>query len=236
MEREKAFNILGRLINWLSDLKVIGHENVPPSGPALLVINHISRLDTPFIMYAGGRYDVIPVVAREYKNTFFLGWALNLLRVIWITRGTYDFEAFCEAKAYLNKGWVIGLAPEGTRSRDGLLHEGKPGSALLAYKMGVPLLAGAVSGTDTMSKTLLRLRKMKVTVEFGKMFRLPDKEGLDNKVWLNLATDEIMCHIAAILPPERRGFYADYPRVQEILAEQQVPATSEEKMHDPAQG
>lgn len=234
MEREKAFKILGRLINWVSDLKVIGRENVPSTGPALVVISHISRLDTPFIMCAGGRMDVIPMVAREYKKTFFLGWMLNLLKVVWITRGAYDFEAFREAKAYLNQGWIVGLAPEGSRSRDGLLHEGKPGSALLAYKMDVPLLPAVVSGTDTMSKTLLRLRKMKVTVEFGKLFRLPDKEGMDNKVWLNQATDEIMCHIAAILPPERRGFYADYPRVQEILAEQQLIATPEEEVHDPA--
>lgn len=234
MEREKAFKILGRLINWVSDLKVIGRENVPSTGPALVVISHISRLDTPFIMCAGGRMDVIPMVAREYKKTFFLGWMLNLLKVVWITRGAYDFEAFREAKAYLNQGWIVGLAPEGSRSRDGLLHEGKPGSALLAYKMDVPLLPAVVSGTDAMSKTLLRLRKMKVTVEFGKLFRLPDKEGMDNKVWLNQATDEIMCHIAAILPPERRGFYADYPRVQEILAEQQLIATPEEEVHDPA--
>jgi 1-acyl-sn-glycerol-3-phosphate acyltransferase len=234
MEREKAFKILGRLISWVSDLKVIGRENVPSTGPVLVVINHISRLDTPFIMCAGGRMDVIPLVAREYKKTFFLGWMLNLLKVVWITRGAYDFEAFREAKAYLNQGWVVGLAPEGTRSRDGLLHEGKPGSALLAYKMDVPLLPAVVSGTDTMSKTLLRLRKMKVTVEFGKLFSLPEKEGMDTKVWLNQATDEIMCHIAAILPPERRGFYADYPRVQEILAEQQLIATPEEEVHDPA--
>ena len=221
MERKQVYNLLCGLIRKVSELKVIGHENVPPSGPALVVISHISRLDTPFIFCTGGRMDVIPMVAREYKNTFFLGWILNMIRVIWITRGSYDFDAFREAKDYLNKGWIVGLAPEGSRSRDGLLHEGKPGSALLAYKMDVPILPAAVTGTDTMSKAFLSLRKMRVTVEFGKTFRLPDRNGLENKVWLKQATDEIMCHIAAILPPERRGFYKDYPRVQEIIAEQQ---------------
>ena len=228
MQRKQVYNLLCGLIRKVSNLTVIGHENVPPSGPALVVISHISRLDTPFIFCTGGRMDVIPMVAREYKNTFFLGWILNMIRVIWITRGAYDFEAFREAKEYLNKGWIVGLAPEGSRSRDGLLHEGKPGSALLAYKMDVPILPAAVTGTDTMSKAFLSLRKMKVTVEFGKTFRLPDRNGLENKVWLKLATDEIMCHIAAILPPERRGFYKDYPRVQEILVEQQLPKTQEE--------
>ena len=228
MERKQVYNLLCGLIRKVSELKVIGHENVPPSGPALVVISHISRLDTPFIFCTGGRMDVIPMVAREYKNTFFLGWILNMIRVIWITRGSYDFDAFREAKDYLNKGWIVGLAPEGSRSRDGLLHEGKPGSALLAYKMDVPILPAAVTGTDTMSKAFLSLRKMRVTVEFGKTFRLPDRNGLENKVWLKQATDEIMCHIAAILPPERRGFYKDYPRVQEIIAEQQSPKTQEE--------
>ncbi len=228
MERKQVYNLLCGLIRKVSELKVIGHENVPPSGPALVVISHISRLDTPFIFCTGGRMDVIPMVAREYKNTFFLGWILNMIRVIWITRGSYDFNAFREAKDYLNKGWIVGLAPEGSRSRDGLLHEGKPGSALLAYKMDVPILPAAVTGTDTMSKAFLSLRKMRVTVEFGRTFRLPDRNGLENKVWLKQATDEIMCHIAAILPPERRGFYKDYPRVQEIIAEQQLPKTQEE--------
>ena len=228
MERKQVYNLLCGLIRKVSELKVIGHENVPPSGPALVVISHISRLDTPFIFCTGGRMDVIPMVAREYKNTFFLGWILNMIRVIWITRGSYDFDAFREAKDYLNKGWIVGLAPEGSRSRDGLLHEGKPGSALLAYKMDVPILPAAVTGTDTMSKAFLSLRKMRVTVEFGRTFRLPDRNGLENKVWLKQATDEIMCHIAAILPPERRGFYKDYPRVQEIIAEQQLPKTQEE--------
>lgn len=234
MERKQVYNLLCSLIRKVSDLKVIGHENVPPTGPALVVISHISRLDTPFIFCSGGRIDVIPMVAREYKNTFFLGWILKMIKVIWITRGAYDFEAFREAKEYLNKGWIVGLAPEGSRSRDGLLHEGKPGSALLAYKMDVPILPAAVAGTDTMSKAFLHMRRMKVTVEFGKTFRLPDRNGLENKVWLKQATDEIMCHIAAILPPERRGYYADYPRVQEILVDQQLNVKPQEEAHDPA--
>jgi 1-acyl-sn-glycerol-3-phosphate acyltransferase len=234
MERKQAYILLCSLISKVSDLKVIGHQNVPPSGPALVVISHISRLDTPFIFCTGGRMDVIPMVAREYKNTFFLGWILNMIKVIWITRGAYDFEAFHEAKTYLNQGWIVGLAPEGSRSRDGQLHEGKPGSALLAYKMDVPILPAAVTGSDKMTHSFLRLRRMKVTVEFGPLFRLPDRNGLDNKVWLKQATDEIMCHIAAILPPERRGYYADYPRVQEILSEQKLKTNPEETNHDPA--
>lgn len=236
MDREKAFNSLCRLMHKVADLNVVGHENVPPSGPALVVISHISRLDTPFIMCAGGRTDVTPMVAREYKNTFILGPILNSIKVVWITRGAYDFEAFREAKAYLNKGWIVGLAPEGTRSRDGVLHEGKPGSALLAYKMDVPLMPAVVTGTDKMKERFLRFRKMDVTVEFGQLFRLPEKDGLDNKVWLKLATDEIMCRIAAILPPERRGYYADYPRVQEIIDEQQIAKEPKEELHDPSQG
>jgi len=127
----------------------------------------------------------------------------------------------------------VGLAPEGTRSRDNKLHEGKPGSALLAYKMGVPLVPAAVTGTDQMSRAFSRLRKMKVCVEFGKPFRLPEREGTENKVWLKTATDEIMCHIAALLPPERRGFYADYPRVQELLAMKEESSLAEEVTGDP---
>ncbi|NCA98751.1 MAG: 1-acyl-sn-glycerol-3-phosphate acyltransferase, partial [Clostridia bacterium] len=112
-------------------LDVEGAENIPATGALLLTTSHISRLDTPFLMLSTERKDVIGVVAQEYQRAPFFGWVLNALRVIWISRGENDMDALREVMSFLSKGWVVGIAPEGRRSRSGQLEEGKPGAALI---------------------------------------------------------------------------------------------------------
>jgi len=59
---------------------------------------------------------------------------------------------------------------------------------------------------------------MEILVKFGEPYQIPlTQDEEEAKDWLNKATDEIMCRIAALLPPERRGIYADHPRLKEIL-------------------
>ncbi|MGI6250168.1 MAG: lysophospholipid acyltransferase family protein [Anaerolineaceae bacterium] len=220
MKRETVFKLLKGLIDGLVDLNVTGLENVPASGSGLVITSHVSRLDTPFLMVSTPRQDVIPVVAREYQKAPLIGWLLKTLKTIWITRGEYDFAAFREAQDYFKQGWLVGMAPEGHRSRDGVLKEGKSGAVLLAKKAGVMLIPTTVSGSNQMWHWFLRLRKMRVQVAFGPAFYLPEQEeGEDNKSWLKRATDEMMCRIAALLPPRRRGIYANHPRLISLLNE-----------------
>ena len=99
---------------------------------------------------------------------------------------------------------------------------GKPGTALLVKKTGAQIIPAAVTGTEEMTNRLLRLRKMDVRVRFGEPFQIASPEpDEDNKAWLEKATEEIMCRIAALLPLERRGVYAENPRVSQILVETQ---------------
>jgi 1-acyl-sn-glycerol-3-phosphate acyltransferase len=98
------------------------------------------------------------------------------------------------------------------------LQPGKPGAALIVRKTGLPVLPVAVSGTADLGKQLGHLKKTDILVRFGKPYHIAlttDEEEAKN--WLNKATDEIMCRIAALLPPERRGVYADHPRLKELL-------------------
>jgi 1-acyl-sn-glycerol-3-phosphate acyltransferase len=162
------------------------------------------------------------MVASNYKHAPFIGWFLSKLGVIWIDRDGYDFKAFREASAYLKKGGIVGLAPEGRRSKDGQLLEGKPGTVLLALRNKAQVIPAAVLGSADMMKRLLKLKKMQVKVIFGKPFDLPRPEEEQNgKDILELATTEIMCRIAALLPEERRGFYRDHQRLKVLLAAQQ---------------
>jgi len=220
MQRETLLKWIHTGFNLFSHFRVEGADYIPASGPIILVTNHISRLDYPAMLMCTERKDVIAMVTTKYREKALFRWLLETLKAIWIERETSDFNAFREAVDYLNRGWIVGISPEGTRSKTGVLQPGKPGAALLVRKTGLPLLPTAISGTADMVERLTHFRKMDILVKFGKPFQIPalaDKE--EPKDWLIKATDEIMCRIAALLPAERRGIYADHPRLQEILAE-----------------
>jgi 1-acyl-sn-glycerol-3-phosphate acyltransferase len=221
VSRERVMNLLRWLVDRLVNLEVEGKYNVPDKGGFVLATSHISRLDTPFLMLGTHRKDVVGMVAREYERAPFFGWFLNKLGVIWISREGYDFKAFRQASAFLKKGGIVGLAPEGTRSRDGKLMQGKKGTTLLALKNKAQVIPAAVLGSADMMKRFLKLKKMQVKVIFGKPFDLPQPaEGQSEKDILDQATTEIMLRIAALLPEERRGFYADHPKLKVLLDSQ----------------
>ena len=220
--RERVMKLLRSVFNVISNVEVIGQENIPASGGYVLATSHVSRLDTLFLMLSSSRKDIVGMVAREYRRAPFFGWFLEKLGVIWITREGYDFQAFREASAFLKKGGIVGLAPEGSRSRDRQLMEGKHGTVLMAIKNKVQVIPAAVIGSADMMKRFLKLKKMQVKVIFGKPFDLPQpEEGQSEKNVLDLATTEVMCRIAMLLPEDRRGFYRNHPRLQVLLAEQQ---------------
>jgi len=218
----KNKNIMS-LIRWVArlivNLEIINYDLVPKSGAFLVTTSHISRLDTPLLMISTPREDVIGLVARDYQKHKLLKWLLNLIGVIWVSRDETDFAAFREAVSYLHKGWIVGIAPEGTRSRNQKLLEGKSGAALLAQKAKVPIVPAAVTGSADMLNRLIRFKKMHVQIRFGESYYLPDMSNQDHKEWLKQSTDEIMCRIAALLPETHWGFYAEHPRLKELLEE-----------------
>ena len=65
---------------------------------------------------------------------------------------------------------------------------------------------------------LKRFRRPRVTIRYGELFHLPSLDRGDRSNSLKRNTDEIMCRIAALLPPAYRGFYTKHPRLQELLA------------------
>ena len=221
----KALRWIARLV---ANLEVEGAENLPDKGAYLVTTNHISILDTPFLMMSTDRKDIVPMVANKYQNTPIVSWFLNKVGVIWINREGYDFQAFRQATDFLKSGGSLGIAPEGTRSKTGNLIEGKPGSVLFALKANVPVIPAVVMGAADLKKNILRLRKTNVKVIFGKSYSLVQpKEGERPKDVLDQNLTEVMCQIAALLPEERRGFYRDNPRLKVKLAKQNAASSAE---------
>ncbi len=209
------FRFLFRL---LTRVEVIGVEKVPLSGGCILATNHLSRLDPPLLFMLIERDDLTALVADKYKKYPFIPWLVNTLKGIWIHREDADFGALKDALRYLQQGGLLGIAPEGTRSRTKGLLPGKPGVAYLADKARVPVVPVAISGTEGAIFKILTLRRPKIRVVFGDPITFPPVGREQRDEMLQRHTDEILCRIAALLPEEYRGVYADHPRLKEILA------------------
>jgi 1-acyl-sn-glycerol-3-phosphate acyltransferase len=121
----------------------------------------------------------------------------------------------------MKNGEVLVITPEGTRSKVGYLIEGKSGVSYLAAKLDYPLVPVAISGSfdSIFFGQLKHLRRPHVIVRIGPPFSLPPlpTEAKSRDEALKADTDEIMCRIAALLPPEQHGFYAGHPRLKELL-------------------
>ncbi len=219
MKPQKLRRIIGWLLKHLTDTEVRGGENVPLTGGVLIATNHMSRMDIPVLFQTPKRPDMTALVTTKYLKYPLLRWFIVTAQGIWLDRDTADFGAFRNAVDALNKGMAVGISPEGTRSSNGQLLEGKPGVALLALRAGVPIVPVAISGTEDAVKKMLRFKRPHIIAEFGKPIPAPKMDRENREGQLQQLTDEIMCQIAAMLPEHYRGFYADHPRLKEILAE-----------------
>jgi len=213
------FRIIIRFIFWLlSDTTITGTENIPNEGACLLTLNHLGIVDAPLVFTLFERNDATGLVGLSHKENPFLRWLVNQMDGIWIDRDNPDVKALKEARSYLKKGWLLGIAPEGTRSDTHALIEAKPGVAFLADKMDGVIIPVGIAGTENSLKKMFTFQRPKFTVVVGEPFQLAHLDRQDREVSLQRNTDEIMCRIAALLPPHYRGFYANRPRVHELLA------------------
>ncbi len=230
MDRNTLRVIVRKLFALVSRIEATGLENLPPQGGYILATNHLGRLDAALVFALVDRDDLTALVADKYKNRFFFHWLVTTVKGIWINREDFDIRALREARAFLQGGGVLGIAPEGTRSLTGALTTAKTGAAYLADKAGVEVIPVAITGTERAVHSWLRLRRPRISIRVGLPFRLPPVGRSERDAALQRHIDEIMCRIAAMLPPAYRGIYADHPRLQELLSDtgeqvetQQIP-------------
>ena len=200
-----------------------GYENIPPEGGAIVVANHIGRLDAMVGVIIAEREDIILMIADKYHKVPLWRWLGDNLNAIWLDREEVDFRSLREVFRRLKAGSLLGIAPEGTRSKTEALAPGKPGSAYLAARSQLPLIPVGITGTEDrlVKQRLKRLQRLDITINIGEPFMLPPLPRKNRDEFLEESTDEIMCQIAALLPPEYRGVYVDYPRISDLLSEQQ---------------
>jgi 1-acyl-sn-glycerol-3-phosphate acyltransferase len=189
--------------------RVEGLEHVPRQGPVLVVGNHCSNLDPLFVGWAVGHRTnrILYFMAKEEMRGWpIIGFLARNAGVFFVRRGVGDRGAQRIAFDLLDDGRMVGVFPEGTRSRDGQLGEARAGAALLAIRTGVPVLPVGVAGTHRIFPGRSRWpHRNRITIRIGQPFSLAvQPDGLDRQA-LRAGADRMMQAIAALLPPEQRG-------------------------------
>lgn len=204
--RYRVASVLSRLyLRLLSRrrLRIVGEENIPARGPLLLVANHISNLDP---MVVGGYFPLtlFALAKREMYVNRAAAWFLAGCNCIPVNRSGPDRRAVQRALEVLRREGRLLVFLEGTRSRDGSMQRAQAGIGFLARRSGAHVLPAAFSGTDGNVPRRGGWRREAV-LRYGAAFTL-DLAGRRDDAAI---ADEIAVHIAALLPPERRGVYAD---------------------------
>jgi 1-acyl-sn-glycerol-3-phosphate acyltransferase len=207
-----GFNVLVKLA------RVEGLENVPKQGPAILMINHIAFIDPILVLHVIPR-NIVPMAKVEAMNYPVVGIFPRIWQVIPVRREEVDRRAILRALEVLKAGEIILVAPEGTRGP--ALRPGKEGIAYLASRSGVPVIPVAVTHTSGFP-TLPFTRRWKgpgAEVRFGRPFRFRTDIGRPGRDQLRKMTDEAMYALAALLPEQMRGAYADLEQASQDTLE-----------------
>ena len=209
------------LLKLIARFEIRGKENVPLTGGMILASNHIGILDILMVYFGIDRTDLFIPVAEKFEKIGWIRWLAKYLNFLFVDRFNPDLKAIRKMIALMEDGKCLVIAPEGTRSLTGSLNEGKPGVAYLAARSGFPVIPIAITGTAdrVVLENVKRLRKSYITLTAGRPFVIPPLPNKDRDIVLQKYTDEIMCQMAALLPEKYRGYYKDFPRVEELLRE-----------------
>lgn len=160
--------------------RISGVENVPRTGGFLIVSNHLANVDSFLIPLALPR-----PVRYVSKDDFWKKPGLKGRIIRWFFTAVdavpLDREALSSGRGALDAGLTIlregdgfGIYPEGHRSKDGLLHEGRPGAAWLALESGCPIVPVGLKGTELLFRDGWWPKPGLVTIRIGTPFTVDD--------------------------------------------------------------
>lgn len=188
---------VGRLVALIYRTRYLGRENVPAGG-AILAGNHVSYLD-PVLLWTGSPRPAHFVAKIELWDSALLGWVLDRVWVFPVRRGTADREMITTATGLLERGELIGMFPEGTRSHStdpNELGEAHGGVSFIALRANVPVVPVRISGTDKAWGRGQKLPRLsRVTVRFLEPVH-PEQFTGGRKERMQAMTNEVMHRIA----------------------------------------
>lgn len=203
--------ILTPLLRLAFRVKTEGRDNVPRKGPVILASNHRSFIDSIFLPLVVSR-KVTFVAKAEYFESWKTAWFFRAVGMIPLKRdgGNASERALAAAREVLQAGGVLGIYPEGTRSRDGKLYKGRTGVARLAMQCRAPVVPVAQFGTAEVQPVGASFPRLfrRVRLKIGEPLRW-DGGPTPTAEEMRAFTDRIMCAIAELSGQERAPEYAN---------------------------
>ncbi len=162
-------HIIGKFILWaLFRLEKEGVENIPKKGGVILASNHASFLDPVLVAEASPR-QLYFLAKEELFKGFFFPFFIKILHALPLSRKYPSLSTFRKIAKLVREGGALLLFPEGTRSKDGKIHEGKPGVAMIAYMSKSPVVPTLIEGSfSALPPGKKMISPVKIKVKFGK--------------------------------------------------------------------
>jgi 1-acyl-sn-glycerol-3-phosphate acyltransferase len=218
--------IAGPFLRALARPEVIGAENIPATGPAIMASNHLSVVDSIYLPLMVSR----PVTFAA-KSEYFTGTRLRDRAVGAYLRSTNQLstdragaraaqEMLAAALQLLKDGQLFGIYPEGTRSPDGRLYRGRTGVGYLALNSGAPVIPVAMIGTDRMLPPGARIpRPGRIGIRIGEPLTFDQyRDGPVGARQRRAVTDEVVQAIQKLSGQEYVPMYAS-ARKEEIASQ-----------------
>jgi 1-acyl-sn-glycerol-3-phosphate acyltransferase len=200
----------------LGKIRIVGKENLPQSGPLIVVGNHFSFLDPLALIklfswkleFLGG--------TRAPNAPKIVDWFRWVWGIIPVFRGSVSRDTFALSESVLKQGGMLAIFPEGGNWAT-VLRPARPGVAFLAARTGAEILPIGLDGFDTFFSNIRKFQRPVATINIGAPvgpFEI-DLKDRANRDQLNRIGHEIMLEIAALIPPEKRGYYSDDEAIRE---------------------
>lgn len=183
-------------------------ETLSKNGPMLVAFNHVNFLEVPMLVAYSHPLKVTGLAKSEtWRNPVF-AFLFDTYRAIPIERGRAFAGAFRRVREAMDDGFFMCVAPEGRRSGDGVLGEGKPGIIRLAMEADAPILPVAHYGGERIWDNIRRFRRTDFSLRVGRPFRIrfDGSPGREERAEIMA---EIMGRMAALLPEHMRGVHAE---------------------------
>lgn len=192
----------------LTRTSVRGREHLPRAGAGVVVSNHLAAVDPAVLVAVLPR--PIALMSKVENARGMLKLFMPLVGAFTVRRGAADRRALRMAERVLEQGRLLCMFPEGTRSVSGALGSAHGGAALLALRSAAPIIPVAITGTPRIfSRRFPWVGFPRVTVTIGLPFAARSPGDIAQRQEREQVTGEIMARIAALLPPNLRGDYAD---------------------------
>jgi 1-acyl-sn-glycerol-3-phosphate acyltransferase len=202
--------VLRTLLRMFFTMNLDEFEKVPRTGPFMLIANHTSAFDGPLMYVFMRPREMVAMAKQELWDHAATRFLMNLWNSIPVDRENMGRQTMEQCFSILDRGDILAIAPEGTRSSNGMLQQGKAGVAFIAHKKQVPMVPIAITGFENFSKNIKRLRRTPLTIAVGKPFEVANTGGRLDAAGRQKLVDEIMLRLAELMPPSHWGFYTGH--------------------------